>query len=91
MDELTKKSDFRSAYETGNLAVENRRRPFSVVQAVGLGMALILALEITKWLGVRFQFSGFEKNLLDDAARVIVSLAYFLWLWRIIPIKRNKT
>ncbi len=90
MENLTKKSDFRSAYEAGRQEVQSRMPPFSLVRAIGLAVVLILALEVTKWLAARFHFSGSEKTLLDCLAYFIVFSVYFFWLWR-IPIKRNKT
>ncbi len=90
MENLTKKSDFRSAYEAGRQEFQSRMRPFSLVRAIGLAVSLILALEVTKWLAARLHFSGFEKTLLHCFAYFIIFSVYFFWLWR-IPIKHNKT
>ena len=90
MENLIKKSDFRSAYEAGKQEVESRMRPFYLVRAIGLAVGLILALEVNKRLAARFHFSGFEKTLLDCLAYFIVFSVYFFWLWR-IPSRRNKT
>jgi hypothetical protein len=90
MENLTKKSDFRSAYEAGRQELQSRMRPFSLVRAIGLAVSLILALEVTKWLAARFHFSGFEKTLFDCLAYLIVFSVYLFWLWG-MPTKRNKT
>ena len=90
MENLTKKSDFTSAYEAGKQEVQSRVRPFSLVRAIVLAVGLIFGVESTKWLAARFHFSGFEKTLLDSLAYFVLFSAYFCWQWG-IPIKRNKT
>lgn len=90
MDNLAKKSDFRSAFEAGKREVENRRRPFSLVRTIASAVVLIAALEVNRWLAARFQLSGLDKTLLDGLAYFLVFSVLLLRLWE-IPIKRKKT
>jgi hypothetical protein len=91
MENLTRKSNFRSAYQAGRKEYESRRQPLSILGAIGGAAAFILAREGAHLLAARLQLAGFEKTLLDDGVPAIVFSAYFLWVWRIIPVKRNKT
>ena len=90
MDNLAKKSDFRSAFEAGKREVESRKRPFSLVRTIAFVVVLIVALEVNNWLAARFQLSRLEKTLLDGLAYFLVLSALLFRLWG-IQSKRNKT
>jgi len=72
MENLTQKSDFKSAYAAVRWEIESRRRPFSFVRTFGFAVVLIFTLEATRWLAFRFAFSGLEKTLLDFFACFLV-------------------
>jgi len=92
MDQPATQSNFKSAYNAGKQAVQNRQRPLSsvgmIVWGVGLGMALVLALEAGRWLAARFLLSGFERILLDLLSVCLPVSIYLSWRWRIFT-KRN--
>jgi len=88
MENLTKKSDFRSAYAAGRHEIERRKRPFSLVRALVSSAVLIFALEVNKSLAARFSLSWFERTALDFLAGVIVVSVLLIVVWR-VPLKRN--
>jgi len=93
MDQSPRESNFRSAYTAAKQAIESRQRPLSIgwaiVCGVGLGAALILALEVNRWLAARFLLSGLERTLLDLLSGFLIFSIYLSWRWRIFT-KRNK-
>ena len=87
MENLTKKSDFKSAYAAARREIESRRRPFSFGRFLGFTVVLIFAFEVNKWLALRFALSGLEKTLLDFFAGFLVISVLLIVQWR-IPIKK---
>jgi hypothetical protein len=72
MEGVTKKSDFKSAYDAGRRAVEGHGQSFNWMYAVALGVVLILTRVTDKWLAARYSLSGLERTLLDIVAGVLV-------------------
>jgi hypothetical protein len=88
MEEPTK-SDFKSAYEAGRLAIENRKRPFSLLRTVAFAVVFAFVFEVSRNLGVRFSLSWFEKSLINFLAGILVMSVYLVLMWR-LPLTRNR-
>jgi len=94
MENVTARTDFRSRYVAFRQALESRQRPLSTVaimaSVIGLGVALISASELNRWLALRFSLSAFEKAVLDSLAPFLIFFVYSAWRWRIWQLIRSK-